>query len=48
MRLAQQRRPAGQKALQFLQMDATKLNFPNQCFHVVFDKAPRSSKCLSI
>ncbi|CAL1157329.1 unnamed protein product [Cladocopium goreaui] len=37
VRLAQQRRE--QKSLQFLQMDACKLNFPDHCFHAVFDKA---------
>lgn len=39
VRLAQQRRNADQKSLQFLQMDACKLNFPDHCFHAVFDKA---------
>ena len=39
VRLALQRRKKEQKAMQFLQMDACHLNFPDQCFHVVFDKA---------
>ena len=30
-----------------LQMDACHLNFPDQCFHVVFDKAPWAKKSLS-
>lgn len=33
------RRHAGKPELQFLQMDACSLDFPDECFHAVFDKA---------
>eukprot|EP00913_Durusdinium_trenchii_P013895 g13044.t1 len=39
VRLAQQRRSSEQKSLQFLQMNATRMSFPDECFHAVFDKA---------